>query len=135
MTVRVESLWDELEKARNPEAAVRARLERGDDLPGFGHLLYPDGDVRASAILGRLGGREQRWRQLVQAVEKVTGERPSVDFALVALRRHLELPVGTAFGLFALGRSIGWIAHALEQRSLGTLIRPRAAYVGPSPER
>ena len=135
MTVRVESLWDELEKARNPEAAVRARLERGDDLPGFGHPLYPDGDVRASAILGRLGGREQRWRQLVQAVEKVTGERPSVDFALVALRRHLELPVGTAFGLFALGRSIGWIAHALEQRSLGTLIRPRAAYVGPSPER
>jgi citrate synthase len=53
---------------------------------------------------------------------------------LVALRRHLELTVGAAFGIFALGRCIGCIAHALEQRSQGTLIRPRAAYVGPPPE-
>jgi citrate synthase len=45
----------------------------------------------------------------------------------------LELPVGSALGIFCLGRSIGWIAHALEQRSHGTLIRPRAAYIGPSP--
>jgi len=131
MTTRVENLWAEVGDARNPEAALRARLERGDDLPGFGHPLYPDGDIRASAILECLSDRRQRWRPLAQAVEQLTGQRPSLDFGLVALRRHLELPVGAAFGIFALGRSIGWIAHALEQRSQGTLIRPRAAYVGP----
>jgi citrate synthase len=134
MTTRVETLWAEVGDATNLEASLRARLERGDDLPGFGHPLYPGGDVRASAILEGLTGRRQRWRPLAQAVEQLTGLRPSLDFGLVALRRHLELPVGAAFGIFALGRSIGWIAHALEQRSQGTLIRPRAAYVGPPPE-
>lgn len=134
MTMRVETLWNEVGEAANPETSLRARLERGDDLPGFGHPLYPDGDVRASAILSRLPGRRQRWWPLARAVEQLTGLRPSLDFALVALRRHLELPVGSALGIFSLGRSIGWIAHALEQRSHGTLIRPRAAYVGPPPE-
>lgn len=133
MTMRVETLWNEVGEAANPETSVRARLERGDDLPGFGHPLYPEGDVRASAILSRLPGRRQRWWPLARAVEQLTGLRPSLDFALVALRRHLELPVGSALGIFSLGRSIGWIAHALEQRSHGTLIRPRAAYIGPPP--
>jgi citrate synthase len=137
MTMRVEALWNEVAEAANPEVPLRARLERGDDLPGFGHPLYPDGDVRASAILSHLRGRgrRQRWRPLAEAVEQLTALRPSLDFALVALRQHLELPIGSAFGIFCLGRSIGWIAHALEQRSRGTLIRPRAAYVGPLPER
>jgi citrate synthase len=134
MTTRVEMLWDEVSEAKNVKAALRARLERGDDLPGFGHPLYPDGDIRASTILERLPDRQQRWRLFAQAVEQLTGQRPSLDFALVALRRDLKLPIGAAFGIFALGRSIGWIAHALEQRSDGTLIRPRAAYVGPPPE-
>jgi citrate synthase len=133
MTARVEILWNEVEEGPNPEAALRARLERGDDLPGFGHPLYPDGDVRASAILSQLPDRRQRWRPLAYAAEQLTGLRPSLDFALVALRRQLELPVGSALGIFCLGRSIGWIAHALEQRSQGTLIRPRASYVGQRP--
>ncbi len=135
MTTRVEMLWDEVSAAKNLKAMLRAKLEGGEDLPGFGHPLYPEGDIRASAILARLPGRQQRWRPFAQAVEQLTGRRPSLDFALVALRRHLGLPVGAAFGVFALGRSIGWIAHALEQRAAGTLIRPRAAYVGPPPER
>lgn len=134
MTMRVEALWNEVGEVANPEASLRARLERGENLPGFGHQLYPDGDIRASAILSHLRSRRQRWRPLARAAEQLTGLRPSLDFALVALRRHLELPVGSALGIFCLGRSIGWIAHALEQRSQGTLIRPRAAYIGPPPE-
>src|SRR5256885_5981656 len=57
----------------------------------------------------------------------LTGLAPSVDFALVALRRHLQLPTGSAFGLFALGRCAGWLAQALEQRATRQIIRPRAA--------
>jgi citrate synthase len=134
VTTRVEALWEETAKTPNPEVSLRARLERGDHIPGFGHPLYPDGDIRASAILECLPGRRQHWRPLAQAVEQLTGLRPTLDFALVALRRQLELPAGSAFGTFTLGRSIGWIAHALEQRSQETLIRPRAAYVGPPPD-
>jgi citrate synthase len=36
--------------------------------------------------------------------------------------------------LFALARSVGWIAHALEQSQAGALIRPRARYIGPDLE-
>jgi citrate synthase len=131
MTLRVETLLNEVGQASNPEAALRARLERADDIPGFGHPLYPDGDVRASIILSHLRGRRQRWQLLAQAVEQLTGLRPSLDFALVTLRQYLGLPVGSALDIFSLGRSIGWIAHALEQRSHGVLIRPRASYIGP----
>jgi citrate synthase len=96
--------------------------------------MYPDGDIRAAAILNRLPGRRARWQSLTDAVEQLTGLRPGIDFALVALRRHLGMPLGAAFGVFALGRSLGWIAHALEQRAQGHLIRPRASYIGPPPE-
>ncbi len=66
-------------------------------------------------------------------VEQLTGERPSLDFALVALRRAIGAPEGGAYAIFAVGRTIGWIAHALEQRAAGSLIRPRASYVGIRP--
>jgi citrate synthase len=36
--------------------------------------------------------------------------------------------------LFIVGRTIGWIAHAIEQYESGTLIRPRARYIGRRPE-
>ena len=108
-----------------------ARLARGDGLPGFGHALYPDGDVRATYLLSRILPRHPQWKRMIDTGSTLVGQKPSLDLALVALRRHLRLPVGAAFGLFALGRSIGWIAHGLEQREQSDLIRPRAVYTGP----
>lgn len=59
------------------------------------------------------------------------GAEPTVELALAALARQARLRRDGAFALFALGRSAGWIAHALEAAAAGTLIRPRARYVGP----
>ena len=50
-----------------------------------------------------------------------------------ALAAALDLPPGAPLALFALGRTAGWIGHALEQYSTGQLIRPRARYVGEAP--
>ena len=36
--------------------------------------------------------------------------------------------------VFAVGRAAGWLAHAMEQRQAGRLIRPSSSYVGPRPE-
>jgi citrate synthase len=130
-TARVEALWDALDAA-DPAASLRRQLAGRDGLPGFGHPLYPAGDPRAAALLAPLVADDPRLRAVVAAAEELTGARPALDVALVALRRHLGLPRGSAFGLFALGRSAGWIAQGLEQRQ-GGLIRPRAVYVGLEP--
>ncbi|MBN3786673.1 citrate synthase family protein [Burkholderia sp. Ac-20353] len=131
-TARGEAMWDEFGDD-DIERRMRERLSRGDDLPGFGHPLYPDGDVRAVALLSRVLPSHPKWRTLVDLGTSLVGQKPSVDFALVAVRRHLRLPVGAAFGLFALGRTVGWIAHGLEQRQHPGLIRPRAIYTGARP--
>ena len=47
----------------------------------------------------------------------------------------LGLPAGHELVLFAMARTVGWIAHASEQLQHGRLIRPRARYIGPAPPR
>ena len=66
-------------------------------------------------------------------VEAATGERANIDFALTALRQSLALPAEAPFALFAVARTAGWLAHAIEQIDTGALIRPRASYVGAYP--
>lgn len=131
ITGRVDAFWDS--PASASPAGLRALLQAGGDIPGFGHPLYPDGDIRAKALLDGILPDFAEAADLVAAVEDLTGRRPSIDFALVALRRHLGLPPGAAFRIFAVGRSVGWIAHALEQRATRQLIRPRAIYTGIEP--
>lgn len=138
VTAAIERLWDRTRGVRAP-ALARAIGERladggvpGQPLPGFGHLLYPDGDPRAIALLDALPARARHPALLAAVLERL-GERPSIDYALVALARHLGLPDGRAYSVFALGRTVGWIAHALEQQRAGTLIRPRAHYTGQRP--
>jgi citrate synthase len=67
---------------------------------------------------------------LAIAAEQQTGELPNIDYALSALTTHCGLPQEAAFILFAVGRCVGWLAHALEQVQAQRLIRPRARYTG-----
>ena len=71
--------------------------------------------------------------EIARAATRATGEHPNVDFALAAVSRVLGLPSGSPMVLFAIGRSVGWIGHAIEQYANGQLIRPRAKYVGVPP--
>jgi citrate synthase len=129
MTERVSAFLAELGMGIIPRAAIAARLERGERLPGFGHRLYPDGDPRGTALLAALDPGVW-WREIFTTVENLTGLRPNIDMALVALERTLHLPSQAALAIFATGRTAGWIAHALEQKQNGRLIRPRASYAG-----
>jgi citrate synthase len=105
----------------------------GEPPPGFGHALYPDGDPRAAALLGAIE-TPAPLLELRQDIEAATGQRANVDFALVALRQSLGLPADAPFAIFALARTAGWLAHAIEQITTGALIRPRARYVGVAPD-
>ena len=112
------------------ERAVRDWLSQGRPTAGFGHPLYPGGDPRAVALLGQLT-LPAEYAALRDVVEEVIGERPNVDFSLAVLTRVHRLPSEAPLILFALGRCVGWLAHALEQVATGQPIRPRARYVGP----
>ena len=114
------------------EPALGAWLASGRELPGFGHPLYPQGDPRAAALLAHLDP-DPLMAALREAGQGATGLAPNIDFALCALARAFALPDDAPFLLFALGRSVGWVAHAIEQAALGTLIRPRGRYEGPAP--
>lgn len=129
MTERVAAFLAEPGMDADPRGAIGARLARGDRLPGFGHRLYPDGDPRAAALLAALDP-DPWWHAMLMAVRDLTGLRPNIDLALVALERKRRLPPGSALAIFAVGRAAGWIAHALEQHADGGLIRPRATYAG-----
>jgi len=117
---------------RDPAGVIRRRLASDGALPGFGHRLYPDGDPRAAALLAACPPPAPL-RKILDAAPAATNLAPNVDAALVALERAHRLPPGSALALFAIGRTVGWLAHAMEQQATGQLIRPRAAYVAVPP--
>jgi citrate synthase len=135
----VQAFLREVEDAGDARAVISGRLRRGERIPGFGHSLYPEGDPRGAGLL-RLTARAYPESVAVVLSDTVAGEmlrlmdeHPTVDFALATVARTLALPPGGAVALFALGRTVGWIGHAIEQYRSGSLIRPRARYVGEQP--
>jgi len=119
--------------ALGPGAAVRARLEEGRLLPGFGHNLYAGGDPRAIALMAAME-TPRSVQALCEAVRRETGLEPNVDLAVAAMARRFDLGGDAPFLIFAIGRAVGWLGHAMEQMETGRLIRPRARYVGQAPE-
>lgn len=132
LSARVAVLRTEIAREGDIAAAIAARLRRGEDIPGFGHPLYPGGDPRAQVLLDML--QDEEAQAIARAVEDLAGQPANVDFALDALRLAWDLPDEAAFALFATGRALGWVAHAQEQYRLPNLIRPRARYVGEAPQ-
>jgi citrate synthase len=136
---RVEAMLRSLRGEPHLRSAIAARLRRGEPIDGFGHPLYPGGDPRAATLITMLRERHAGSAELrfVLAVERQVSalirEKPNLDFALAALARMLRLPAGSPLVLFAIGRTIGWIGHAIEQYATDQLVRPRAKYVGIAP--
>ena len=136
-TRRAAAWLREIDGAADPARAVADRARRGDRFPGFEHPLYPAGDPRARFLMEALAKAfprdpmQKRMRAIADAVAMQTGTPANVDFSVVALARVLGLPAEAPILLFTLGRTVGWLAHALEQQETGRLIRPRARYTGP----
>jgi citrate synthase len=131
---RVDALVREVGTPSRARAVILARTQRGDLLPGFGHPLYPDGDPRAPPLLATARVLAPQATRTLDAVvregRRLLGLEPNLDTGLVAIAHATGLS-GSASAIFALGRCAGWVAHILEQREAGFLLRPRARYVGP----
>lgn len=136
-TARVEALFREVQTPEQAQVVLTGRLRRGEGIPGFHHPLYPEGDPRGRELLrlAQSANPDAPALALAHTIRDTTfsllGQHPTLDFGLVTLCQVLNLPPGTAITLFALGRTVGWIGHALEQYARDELIRPRARYVGP----
>ena len=117
---------------------IRERVALGERFAGFGHGVYKRGDPRAMSLLdalSRAGAPRKFTREIPERIAEATGEFVNIDYALAVLVHALRMPAGSELALFAMSRSVGWIAHASEQLQHGKLIRPRARYVGPAPGR
>lgn len=160
-------------------AAVKARRERFQLPPGFGHRAYTGPDPRGAPLFElaeRLAPNHplvRTARAVIAAVAKddarhaasrasqasqashasqvshgregppataaeedpalaPSGAHPNVDFGQVTLAAALGAPIEATAAWFAVGRAAGWLAHATEQRTTGSLLRPRARYIGPA---
>lgn len=137
---QVEGFMAEVATPEHAVTVITQRLKRGERVPGFGHQLYPDGDPRATALLALTAKTCPKeaaitlGKAVTTQIQRTIGQRPTIDFALAILVNALRLPPGSALALFALGRTIGWIGQAIEQYQLDQLIRPRARYIGPTPQ-
>jgi citrate synthase len=126
------SLLAEAVRSGDPVGAVSDRLRAGGPVPGFGHPLYPDGDPRAAELLALLPdvpGKEE-----VRAVIDASGPPPNVDFGIAAFALLTGMPADAGEAIFAIGRTAGWIAHALEEYGdRPSRFRPSGRYAGRSP--
>jgi len=111
-------------------------LRRGEKIPGFGHFVYRSGDPRAVVLPGRARRAAPKSGQLAVPPELAEVRRkslpePNIDFAVATLARVAGMVPGAGEAVFAVARTAGWIAHALEAYAGGGPLRPRAVYTGP----
>jgi citrate synthase len=122
--------------AGDAAAIIREKVALGERFPGFGHMVYRDGDPRAVSLfaaLKKINIDRKLTVEIPERIREATGAFANCDYALAVMRRALAMPQGCETTIFAMARTAGWIAHASEQLESKTLIRPRARYVGPAP--
>jgi citrate synthase len=129
------------------ESVIRAKLDAGERLMGFGHRVYRVRDPRADVLAAEserlyATGDQRHVYDLARGVESVAlrllrERKPdrridtNVEFYTALLLYGLGLPIELFTPTFAVGRVLGWCAHCLEQLRDGRLIRPQSEYVGP----
>jgi citrate synthase len=136
----------EIGEASKAEDYLRAKLERGERLMGFGHRVYKVRDPRADVLsvaaerLYRADGdmglynltREIEQKAVALLAEYKPGRnlQTNVEFYTALLLHGLDLETDLFTPTFAIGRVGGWTAHCFEQQATGRLIRPQSVYVG-----
>ena len=136
----VHDLLERAMRAPTAAAAIGDAWRRERFLPGLGHGLYPGGDPRALVLFDLIEradpdpNRYQLVSDLLDLARERTGLEPNVDFALAAMAFSYDMVPEAAEALFTIGRTAGWIAHALEEYGEAELrFRPRGRYHGPRP--
>jgi citrate synthase len=103
-------------------------------LPGFGHMIYKNGDARFDALMVLVepllsAERRALVHEIVELGRAHHVPLPNCDLALAALSWGTGMPPDTGRTIFAIARVAGWTAHYLEELSERPLrFRARAVY-------
>ncbi len=131
-----EALLEEIEDPAHATYVIGQRLRRGERIPGFGHKVYQAGDGRANVLFDRIRAADPKHPRLAVA-EAVLAEAQrrklpamNIDFALATLVNATNMRSGSGEAIFAISRTVGWLAHALEEYAKPMRFRLRAVYVG-----
>jgi len=136
----------EIGEAKRADEYLRAKLDRGERLMGFGHRVYKVRDPRAD-VLGAAAerlyatGADRALYELAREVEETAlslleeykpgrNLKTNVEFYTALLLHGLGLPTELFTPTFAVGRVGGWTAHCFEQQALDRLVRPQSEYIG-----
>ena len=138
----------EIGSPERAESVIRAKLDRGERLMGFGHRIYRVRDPRADILADAAarfysGAGDRQLYELARSVEATAlrllrARKPdrrldtNVEFYTALLLHGLGLSAELFTPTFAVGRVLGWAAHCLEQLGDGRLIRPQSFYTGPT---
>ncbi|WP_426454439.1 citrate/2-methylcitrate synthase [Paenibacillus sp. S-38] len=139
-------LLDAIGAPDQAEPVLRAMLERGERLMGFGHRVYKTRDPRAEALrdvcAGLAGG--DPWLDLAvhterTAIRLLAEYKPgrelytNVEFYAAAVMRAAGMPASLFTPTFTAARIVGWTAHVLEQAAGNRIYRPQSLYTGVMP--
>jgi citrate synthase len=138
---RVLAMLDEVEREGDAGRVVRAILDRGERLMGFGHRIYRAEDPRARVLrrtASELGSARFEVAEALEraALEELRARKPdrilatNVEFWSAVLLDLADVPPELFTSMFTCARTAGWSAHILEQKREERLIRPTAVYVG-----
>src|SRR5829696_4090564 len=141
---RVLRMLDDVEREGDAERYVKALLDRGDRLMGFGHRVYRAEDPRARVLRRtskEIGSHRYAVAEALEAaaLAELKARKPdrvlatNVEFWSAVVLDHANVPAALFTSMFTCARTAGWSAHILEQKREGRLIRPSAKYVGPPP--
>jgi citrate synthase len=141
---RVLKMLDEVEQDGDADRYVKALLDRGERLMGFGHRVYRAEDPRARVLRRTAHEIGARRAEVAEALEKAAlaelhARKPdrvlatNVEFWSAVVLDFADVPPELFTPMFTCARTAGWSAHILEQKREGRLIRPTAKYVGPGP--
>jgi citrate synthase len=138
---RVLKMLDEVERTGDADAWVKAALDRGERLMGFGHRVYRAEDPRARVLRRtskEIGSERYEVAEALEraALAELRARKPdrvlatNVEFWSAVVLDHADVPPELFTSIFTCARTAGWSAHILEQKREGRLIRPSALYVG-----
>ncbi|MFC0212504.1 citrate synthase [Paenibacillus chartarius] len=140
------AMLEDIGTVERAEGWLRAVLEQGGRLMGFGHRIYKTKDPRAEAlrtVTEKLTGDTDSFKLALHveqtAIRLLEEYKPgrrlytNVEFFAAAIMSAIQLPAELFTPTFTAARTVGWTAHVLEQAGVNRIFRPQSVYTGPMP--